>query len=42
MLALGLFLLWRVLRAVSRGEGFERAEIPEAFQALPITSDPQA
>jgi phosphatidylglycerol:prolipoprotein diacylglycerol transferase len=42
MLAVGLFLLWRVLGAVSRGEGFERAQIPEAFQALPVASDPQA
>jgi prolipoprotein diacylglyceryltransferase len=38
LLALGLFLLWRVLGAVSRGEGFERAQIPEAFKSLPLPS----
>jgi phosphatidylglycerol---prolipoprotein diacylglyceryl transferase len=42
MLALGLFLLWRVFRAVSRGEGFERAQIPAAFQELPLASDSKA
>jgi len=34
----GLFLLWRVRGKVSRGEGFEPAEIPEAFQSLPDAS----
>ena len=42
MLALGLFLLWRVFRAVSRGQGFERAQIPTAFQELPLASDSKA
>lgn len=38
LLALGLALLWRVMRAVSRGEGFERAEIPAAFRDAPLAS----
>ncbi len=35
LLGLGIFLLYRVLGAVSRGEGFESPSIPEAFQASP-------
>lgn len=38
MLGAGLYLLRRVLGKVSRGEGFERAEIPEAFRDLPAPS----
>jgi phosphatidylglycerol:prolipoprotein diacylglycerol transferase len=35
VLALGLFLLRHVLRALQRGEGFERASVPEAFRSAP-------
>jgi phosphatidylglycerol---prolipoprotein diacylglyceryl transferase len=35
VLGLGLFLLRHVLRALARGEGFERARVPEAFRGAP-------
>jgi phosphatidylglycerol:prolipoprotein diacylglycerol transferase len=38
LLALGIFLLRRVLGAVGRGEGFEPARVPETFRALPLAS----
>lgn len=39
LLGFGIFLLVRMLRAVARGEGFERAEVPGFFQSLPVASD---
>ena len=42
LLALGILLLRHVLRAVARGEGFERALVPSEFQAPPVPSSPKA
>jgi hypothetical protein len=42
LLAFGLFLLQRVLGAVSRGDGFERAVVPSAFESVAATSDSEA
>jgi phosphatidylglycerol:prolipoprotein diacylglycerol transferase len=42
LLALGVFLLQRVLGAVSRGDGFERAVVPNAFESVAATSDSEA
>ncbi len=39
LLGVGLFLLRKVLRDVSRGEGFEPARIPDAFQEPPVVSN---
>jgi phosphatidylglycerol:prolipoprotein diacylglycerol transferase len=38
LLAFGAFLLYRVLRAVSAGQGFERAQVPQAFLAPPAVA----
>jgi phosphatidylglycerol:prolipoprotein diacylglycerol transferase len=39
LLAFGVFLLGRVLASVARGEGFERAVVPTAFEGAALTSD---
>jgi phosphatidylglycerol:prolipoprotein diacylglycerol transferase len=41
LLAFGIFLLQRMLSAVARGEGFERAEVPAELRALPVVSSTQ-
>jgi len=41
LLAFGLFLLQRMLNAVARGEGFERAEVPVELRSLPAVSSTQ-
>jgi phosphatidylglycerol---prolipoprotein diacylglyceryl transferase len=38
LLGLGVYLLYGVLAAVSRGAGFERAQVPPAFQSPPLAS----
>jgi phosphatidylglycerol:prolipoprotein diacylglycerol transferase len=42
LLAFGVYLLRRVFSSVSRGDGFERAAVPEFFRAAPATSDSKA
>jgi phosphatidylglycerol---prolipoprotein diacylglyceryl transferase len=42
LLGVGLFLLQRVSSALARGEGFEPAEIPQAFTNAPASSGSKA
>lgn len=42
LLAFGVYLLRRVLSSVSRGDGFERAVVPDFFATAPAASDSKA